>query len=242
MSGSPPIAGASGVADWPGAVEMLSSHLHGMATMYPQSRDLIVHVQKSLRAAFPGDWAGSFKVLDLPYDVTIRLGIERESAMEILDVFRQPDAAPPSVEPAPVPKPRLRTGNDERRRYQEHLTTMYAEGYLDREEWEKRVTTLQAVLYEDELRAVVRELPPLPPQEPEVSGDLVPGMRDPGKLERGRLLRARSGVSLIGMGAAAILTELGMVVPGGSGYPLRVVVLMLLMVSLVVGLMALNRR
>lgn len=242
MSGSLPIAGASGVADWTRAVAMLSSHLHGMATMYPQSRDLIVQVQKSLRAAFPGDWNGSFQVLDLPYDVTIRLGIERESAMEFLDVFRQSDAAPPSVEPAPVPKPRLRTGNAERRRYEEHLTTMLAEGYLEQEEWEKRTTTLQAVLYEDELRALIEELPPLPPQEPEVSGDLVPGMRDPGDLERGRLIRVRSEVSLIGMGTAAILTALGVLVPRGSGYPIQVVVLMLLVVSISVGMMALRRK
>lgn len=249
-SGSHPIGEADGLAAWGVCVDLLRGQLHDMAGVYPKSRDGIVGVQRSLNHALTGDWIGSFQVLEfLPHDVTVKLSIRKEDAMtrksEPGPAYHPQEPLP--VSPPPPPAPRLRAGNAERRRYQEHLTSMFADGRLSKDEFEALYERVAAVVYDDELPPLIAELPPLPPQEPgqtEPEESIVPGMRHMDQLVaiRQSQSRRRQGLLLVPLGLTALLFGMSQGLPNAAAAPMQAIGYVFLLVAIAVGLLNMTRR
>jgi hypothetical protein len=236
MAGSPPLGRVSALSTWEDAVSVLDLHLHENAENYPLSREWIIRVSKSLHRAAPGDWDGEFPVRGgLMPGVTVYLSIRKVNQMEMGMTPRpKPPASPPAT--------RTRVGNAERTRYQEHLSTMYATGFLDKDEWERRYSLANSVVYEDELPPLLTELPPLPPPEPDPEpskSDIVPGMRSPAEI-----YKARQTLVLLPLAGGLILTTCASVANLSSGAvaSMQGLAFILCVIALTLGLAFIIRR
>jgi hypothetical protein len=58
--------------------------------------------------------------------------------------------------------PGQRVGDPARRKYQDHLDSLYADGYMTRDEHEARTEIAQKAVTSDHLNALIRDLPALP--------------------------------------------------------------------------------
>lgn len=105
-----------------------------------------------------------------------------------------------------APDGQLRASDAERERIIEVLRRHTADGRLTLEEFEERVGEALAATTRDDLRPVLRDLPPLPPDAPVGTRPAAPRLRWP-SLDAGRTL----------LGVIAIVAVVTLIASGGWG-------------------------
>lgn len=237
IDGSPPLGMVAGAGSWAECFEMISVNLNGLSIAYPASRAEIHRLKNELKRLSPGDWDGSFHVEDLPYRPLVHFSVKKESRNAM---YIRP------ADPEPPPKPRLRAGNDERRRYQEHLTAMYADGRLTGEEFDARYGRLVACRYVDELPAVIEELPPLSPLSPQETEEkrdpVVPGLQPYEVEARLQEVYKREGTMVVPLVVGIILSVIGQNIPGGPSLPVTAAGSALILLAMVIAIVSIIRR